>query len=103
MVIVSAMGKMTNARTLLPEKIEEAPADEAVATIDLSLNLVPHWALAEAQATLISMTFEELDNALDQLREPTSYDFIYDQSVSLGEILSTTIMIPQSSGIKIRG
>jgi aspartate kinase len=95
-VIVSAMGKMTNAfEELLAKRINEKDASAELAHIKSFHSQIIHdLDLGEDKSLKkgIDKAFEDLDNALDQISSSTSYDYLYDQSVSTGEILSTQIV-----------
>ena len=95
-VIISAMGKMTNAfEELLAKRIAETEADEELDHIktfhqkiieDLGLND------DESLKSILENIYGELDNALNKISSSLGYDYIYDQSVSIGELLSTQIV-----------
>jgi len=96
MVIVSAMGKMTNAfEQLLAKKIHEKDASAELLHIkSFHDQIIQGLDIGEDKflKKAVDKAFEDLDNALDQISSSTSYDYIYDQSVSTGEILSTLIV-----------
>lgn len=95
-VIVSAMGKTTNAfERLLDATMQEEDPTEALAAItsfheqiiyDLGLS-----SNEELQADIENI-YEELENALNKFSSTMGYDYVYDQSVSCGELLSTKII-----------
>lgn len=95
-VIISAMGKMTNAfEQLLAQRMAENDAEEALnhivsfheEIID-ELGLQQHAALSK----IIEDIYENLENALNKISSAMGYDYVYDQSVSTGELLSTQIV-----------
>ncbi|MEQ8474980.1 aspartate kinase [Fulvivirga sp.] len=92
LVVVSAMGKTTNAleNILSKSRKDESIADEIRLLKEYHLNIVAE--LFESEATLIeqlSSIFSDLDKALVS---EASYDEHYDQVVSKGELLSSTIV-----------
>lgn len=95
-VIVSAMGKMTNAfEQLLLHVMNEEPFDEDLDEIkSFHNNILTDLALTDDQALLTDLEgiYEELEHALGQMSSSMGYDYVYDQSVSNGEILSTKIV-----------
>jgi len=94
-VVVSAMGKMTNAF----ERLLSAYRDEHSATAkyfkeikDFHIQILDelfhnNWVLARTQ---IAQIFTDLENELQQL--PTTYAYDYDRIVPYGELLSTQII-----------
>ncbi len=96
LVVISAMGKTTNAmEDILLEYTKEASSlKDAIArvkvfhfTIISELFSNPgHAVVAKANAL-----FEDLFTFLDRNKSP-NYDYIYDQVVGFGELLSTTIV-----------
>lgn len=95
-VIISAMGKMTNAfEALLAKRMEENEAQNGLDHIkNFHQEIISELGLSanEDLASAIEKIYEELDNALDKFSSSMGYDYIYDQSVSIGELLSTTIV-----------
>lgn len=94
LVVISAMGKTTNALELVVQKFVEdqawKPALEEVFNKheNMLASLVPEHGQAHDSLEKIkryAYTFLEQDGG-------SEYDFIYDQIVSLGEILSTKIV-----------
>jgi len=95
-VIVSAMGKMTNAfEDLLAKTIAEEPFEESVMEVKefhgeiikgLGLN---HDLDLKAE---LDTVYEQLSNELNGYSSSFGYDYVYDQTVSLAEILSTKIV-----------
>lgn len=95
-VIISAMGKMTNAfENLLAKRIAEEDASEELSFIKNFHNqIINDLGLGDNDSlrSIVSDIYEDLDNALDKISNSMSYDYIYDQSVSTGELLSTQII-----------
>lgn len=96
LIVVSAMGKMTNALELvvknyveqakeLAENLQEIKKYHNQIIIDLFED-ENHSVFAE-----INNTFQELESFLQQNKSP-NYNFIYDQVVSFGELISTKII-----------
>lgn len=95
MIVVSAMGKTTNAL----EKIVESHAQQNGKALELleELKLQHYRIMAELFQpndevyALVNDTFVEIEWVLDD--EPhDNYDYMYDQIVSVGELLSTKIL-----------
>ena len=95
-VVVSAMGKTTN----LLEKLVPGAADTSSAKelrqqlenyhLDIAKRLIPND--REIVRKVYSL-LEQLDRTIDELEPATEqYNFNYDQVVSFGELLSTTII-----------
>lgn len=95
LIVVSAMGKTTNAlevvvkdyleTTRIPSSLEEVKAYHR----NIMKELFP-----DVEAPVFFKTealFTELENFL-QHNKSTQYDFVYDQIVSYGELVSTTIV-----------
>lgn len=95
-VIVSAMGKMTNAfEQLLLHVMNEEPFDEDLNKIKLfHSEIISDLGLTENEelAKDIEGIYETLEHALNKMSSSMGYDYVYDQSVSNGEILSTKII-----------
>ena len=91
-VVVSAMGKTTNALEELVRAYVKGQAD--VVQGQLALIKANHDAIMTeltGEFTLVHQTFGQLENYL--LQSPTgTHDEIYDQIVSLGEVISTQII-----------
>ncbi|WP_405203374.1 aspartate kinase [Dokdonia sp. LLG6352-1] len=95
LVVISAMGKTTNAmeaivnayfndKTLLPEHLK--------ATVDYHTQIASDlFTPGHTIFTSIKALFEELKGFLAWNKSP-KYDFVYDQIVPYGELLSTTIV-----------
>lgn len=98
-LVVSAMGKTTNAfenllkHLLNNDKKEAFEALEAIKTYHLTIlsNLLPH---DHPGFTSLNLLFDEIGSKIDteSIDQTSNYDFIYDQFVSYGELISTTIV-----------
>jgi aspartate kinase len=96
LVVVSAMGKSTNA---LEEIIEQYFQDKTKTPAALLLLKEYHLQIVndlfqEQKAEVVAVVhelFEELHTFLKSNKSP-DYSFVYDQVVSFGELLSTTII-----------
>jgi aspartate kinase len=104
LIVVSAMGKMTNALEIvvknyveqakeLAENLQEIKKYHNQIIIDLFEDE------NNSVFTEINNTFQELESFLQQNKSP-NYNFIYDQVVSFGELISTKII---SSYFNYRG
>jgi aspartate kinase len=95
-VIVSAMGKMTNAfeRLLLHVMREEAYDEVLLEIKDFHQEIIVDLGMSHQEElhTDLSAIYESLSHALDKMSTSMGYDYIYDQSVSNGELLSTKII-----------
>ena len=94
-VIISAMGKMTNAlEELARTHFDKAPE----ATEHLQKIRTYHWQIAQELFPPEHEVFAQLNDhfvEIDWLMsdpQHTTYDFLYDQLVSYGELLSTRIV-----------
>ncbi|OEK05422.1 aspartate kinase [Roseivirga misakiensis] len=96
LVLVSAMGKTTNAfERLLGLTMEEKDHSEALQEIqDYHLDIVASLGLGSDSVLEKDITdiFEQLKNGLSEFSSSMGYDYMYDQTVSLGEVLSTKII-----------
>lgn len=95
LIVVSAMGKTTNAL----EKLTDAYVNQTENTGNLFQDIKEyHYAIANQLFDHGSGIFDELENTFVEIDwmledEPhDDYDFIYDQLVSIGELLSTRIV-----------
>lgn len=95
-VIVSAMGKITNA---LERLLAVTMAEEDITTVleeirEYHLSIVKDLGLSgdDELTKDIDESFDTLRNQLSKFSSSLGYDFIYDQTVSQGEILSTKIV-----------
>lgn len=95
-VVVSAMGKMTNAlEALLGLTMEEKDLATALREIkEFHETIIRDLGISSDEALKkdISEIFEQLENGLNEFSSSMGYDYMYDQTVSLGEILSTKII-----------
>lgn len=95
-VVVSAMGKMTNAlEELLSLTMEEQKITASLEAIkDFHQTIINDLGISSDEDLKkdISDIFEQLENALNEFSSSMGYDYMYDQTVSLGEILSTKII-----------
>ncbi|WP_273273453.1 aspartate kinase [Roseivirga sp.] len=96
LVVVSAMGKMTNAfEALLNQVIEEEPAEVPIEEIkDFHDNIIKDLGLVSSQTLREDMEeiYEQLIHGLNGYSSAFGYDFVYDQTVSLAEVISTKII-----------
>ena len=94
-VVISAMGKTTN---LLEKVVPGVPATDGKRRELLQQNTDYHLSIADALfADKGDPTFGRLRELFDQLDEvsackATNYNFDYDQTVSFGELISTTLI-----------
>jgi len=95
-VVISAMGKTTNAlESLIAAHIEQTDQKQAVLNDIRSFH---HEILSDLFSSSDHAIHSETENCLNEIEkilneEPMDhYDFIYDQVVSFGEILSTKIV-----------
>ncbi len=97
LIIVSAMGKTTNALEDVVETYQNNPSQLKTVLQELEafhLTIVAEL-MGEHQNALVAKVkslFNELSAFFDQNKSP-NYSFIYDQAVSYGELLSTTIIV----------
>lgn len=95
-VIISAMGKTTNAfERLLEVTMAEEDTTEVLSEIKAyHTQIIENLGLSgdEQLSKDIEESFETLHNQLNKFSSSLGYDFIYDQTVSQGEILSTKIV-----------
>ncbi len=95
LVVISAMGKTTN---LLEKVIPGVPSDDDERRALLQQNRDYHLSIADSLfADKGDATFGRLHELFDQLdevstRKATNYNFDYDQTVSFGELISTTLI-----------
>jgi len=93
-VVVSAMGKTTNAlETLLAKAISEQDFSENLDDLK-SMHLSICHSLFEKQHPIFSFLKDSFNHLYEQLQQvqKSEYDFHYDQIVSQGEIISTRII-----------
>ena len=105
-VIISAMGKMTNAfeQLLLKVMNEEDHVGELAHIKDFHNDIIFQLGLSDNTelAKDIEVIYEDLEHCLSRMSTSMGYDYVYDQSVSNGELLSTKIVSAflNSLGIK---
>jgi aspartate kinase len=103
-VVVSAMGKTTNALESLVQAYVNQQT-EVVQTQLQNLRAYHETIMQELRGTFTDarLTFTQLENYLAQTPD-TNYDRVYDQIVSLGEILSTQIVAEhlKQTGVAVR-
>ena len=95
LVVVSAMGKTTNAL----EKVVQAHAQQTGEAHRLLKEVKTfHFGISEQLLGANHPTLTELDRLISQAQQwlsspaPEQYDFLYDQLVSLGELLSSKLV-----------
>ncbi len=95
-IVVSAMGKMTNAFEVLVKKYLQSnsiPSEEVSSVKNYHLKIAgelfenSHHPIFDRVAVL----FSELENFMEH-NKSTQFDFVYDQIVPFGELLSSTIL-----------
>ena len=96
LVVVSAMGKMTNAMELIiknyfDNKPELPPSIEAVKTYHNTILLNLFENTQHPIFKKVASIFEDLDSFLKRNKSP-DYNFVYDQVIGFGELISTTII-----------
>lgn len=95
-VVISAMGKTTNAleRLLAITMAEEDTAEILEEIREYHGDIIQDLGLSgdDALTKDVDECFETLRNQLSKFSSSLGYDFIYDQTVSQGEILSTKIV-----------
>lgn len=95
-VVVSAMGKITNAlEELLSLTMEEQEVTKPLEAIkDFHQTIINDLGISSDEVLKkdIAEVFEQLENGLNEFSSSMGYDYMYDQTVSLGEILSTKII-----------
>ncbi|GHE67027.1 aspartate kinase [Roseivirga thermotolerans] len=95
-VVVSAMGKMTNAfEAILAKTIDQEPFEEAIEDVkNFHLSIVKGLEIATQKQLQedLEEIYEQLVMRLNSYSSATGYDFIYDQTVSLAEVISTKII-----------
>lgn len=95
-VIISAMGKMTNAfEALLAKKMEDEDASSEHNYIkEFHQGIIAELGLSDNESlrNILNIIYEDLDNALAKISSAMGYDHVYDQSVSTAELLSTQIV-----------
>jgi aspartate kinase len=96
-IVVSAMGKTTNAMEKIVEAFWKRSKDEFVSQINERKDF--HFSILEAlfadkDAEIYAQVEKEFENlkGMYDTPVPDNYDFEYDQIVSLGEVISTKIV-----------
>ncbi len=96
-VIISAMGKTTNSiEGLLQSALDAEDFSEGLMSLQkFHNNIVKELNLShdEVLGKEIAEIYEELESQLNSFSSSLGYDYLYDQTVSLGEILSTKIVV----------
>ncbi|HMC00104.1 MAG TPA: aspartate kinase [Flavobacteriaceae bacterium] len=106
LVVVSAMGKTTNAlevviknyfenKSELQSSLQEVKKYHNAILLDL-FDDENHIAFSK-----VSTLFQELDNFLGRNKSP-DYNFVYDQTISYGELVSTTIISEYLNTINLK-
>lgn len=96
LVIVSAMGKTTNALEVIVDQYFNTPKELSNSIVELEQfhsEIVTELMGVEAQPLKekVSVLIQELKSFFEH-NKATNYSFVYDQVVSFGELLSTTII-----------
>ena len=105
LLVISAMGKMTNAFEKITDAYFNNDQEKLTESIDFTSNF--HFKIINnlfAENHVIhqktTVLFEQLAGFLTQ-NKSRNYDYLYDQIVSYGELLSTTIVSDYLNEIKI--
>jgi len=95
-VIVSAMGKTTNDIEQLLQRIldDEDFSSDFLKFQKFHNNIIKDLGLNHDETLIkeISANYSELEMQLNRFSSSLNYDYVYDQTVSLGEIISTKIV-----------
>ena len=96
LIVVSAMGKMTNAmeqviKSYFENKQELQPALQDVKDFHHKINLDLFENERHPVFETVKTLFNELSDFLKTNKSP-DYNFVYDQTIGFGELLSTTII-----------
>lgn len=95
-IIISAMGKTTNAlEAVLQKLIDEEDYKTSLKTVrEFHSKIIADLGLTGNQQLIhdIRQDFEALHHEYDRFSSSLGYDFVYDQTVSFGELLSTRIV-----------
>ena len=95
LIVISAMGKTTNAlEVVLKDYLQSSKIPQSLETVKIFHQSIMEELFENKEASAffkIAELFTELENFL-QHNKSTQYDFVYDQIVSYGELLSTTIV-----------
>ena len=105
LLVISAMGKMTNAFEKITDAYFNNDQEKLTESIDFTSNFhlkIINNLFAENHVIhqKITVLFEQLTGFLTQ-NKSRNYDYLYDQIVSYGELLSTTIVSDYLNEIKI--
>ena len=105
LLVISAMGKMTNAFEKITDAYFNNDQEKLTESIDFTSNFhlkIINNLFAENHVIHQKTTvlFEQLTGFLTQ-NKSRNYDYLYDQIVSYGELLSTTIVSDYLNEIKI--
>lgn len=96
LIVISAMGKMTNAFEKIVNAYFEAPA--TIKQPIIAVEKYHHEIISGLFDATDPIIFELVDVEFDKMKvflnenTSTNYDFVYDQVVSVGELLSTIIV-----------
>lgn len=95
LIVISAMGKTTNAlEFVVQEYLQNSRVSNTLEEVKTYHLEIMHELFPDTRAqvfTKIQRLFIELENFLEH-NKSIQYDFVYDQVVSFGELLSTTIV-----------
>ncbi|WP_121667349.1 aspartate kinase [Mesonia aquimarina] len=96
LVVISAMGKTTNAlETVIASYFDEKTAlSQSIETVKSFHEEIINKLFSEKTDTIfrkINRFFEELESFLNRNKSP-NYDYVYDQVICYGELISTTII-----------
>ena len=105
LLVISAMGKMTNAFEKITDAYFNNDQEKLTESIDFTSNFhlkIINNLFAENHVIhqRTTVLFEQLTGFLTQ-NKSRNYDYLYDQIVSYGELLSTTIVSDYLNEIKI--
>ena len=105
LLVISAMGKMTNAFEKITDAYFNNDQEKLTESIDFTSNFhlkIINNLFAENHVIYqkITVLFGQLVHFLTQ-KKSRNYDYLYDQIVSYGELLSTTIVSDYLNEIKI--
>ncbi|MCL6216682.1 aspartate kinase [Zunongwangia pacifica] len=95
LIVISAMGKTTNALEVIIQKyLSEQPTEAEIESLKLFHVDIMNGLFENKQAAVfekINQFFTNLRNFL-QHNKSKQYDFVYDQIIGFGELISTTIV-----------
>ncbi len=106
LVVVSAMGKTTNAlETVIKNYLENKTAlQDALAEVKTYHQIILRDLFANDSHPAfkkVNMLFDELDVFLNTNKSP-DYNFVYDQIIGFGELISTTIVSEYLNAVNIK-